>query len=112
MAVNNIRGSSQTADLIRAKDWSKTPLGPIEGWSPSLLISLNMALAVPTPVQVLWGREMIVFYNDAFMPILTHKHPDALGLSARQVWKDVGTQLELVFSDEKALTFVICPSRY
>ena len=74
-----------------------------------------MALSVPTPVQLLWGANMTVLYNDAFVPILTHKHPDALGMSAREVWAevwtDVGAQLETVLSEGQAFDFGTCRFR-
>jgi signal transduction histidine kinase len=51
---------------------------------------------------VWWGRELINIYNDAYAPMLGQRHPDALGMSARQIWQDVwpevGPQTELVLN--------------
>ena len=109
MSGNMISGSGAVAELIRQKDWSQTPLGPIDTWSPALRTSLSMALAVPTPVQLLWGEQMTVLYNDPFIPILNHKHPVALGSSAREVWAEVwasvGTQLEAVMAEGHSFSF-------
>jgi hypothetical protein len=37
-----IRGQNRMAELVRAHDWSATPLGPIEVWSEALLLSANL----------------------------------------------------------------------
>ncbi|WP_419805052.1 ATP-binding protein [Terriglobus sp.] len=108
-ADNPIHGASAMAGLIRSTDWSATPLGATSTWDASLLTTINMALAIPTPVQIFWGRDMTVLYNDAFVPILQHKHPSALGRSAREVWAevwpDVGLQLESVFTEGKSYSY-------
>jgi putative CocE/NonD family hydrolase len=39
-----IFGKSEMADLIRAHDWSATPLGPLEGWSETLIATVNLML--------------------------------------------------------------------
>ena len=90
------------ADRIRLMDWSATVLGPITAWPESLLNAANMILSASVPMQLLWGPELIVFYNDALVPAMTDKHPSALGQPARECWKEawsvVGHQVEEVFS--------------
>ena len=64
------------ADLIRAYDWSTTPLGPIEEWPDTLIVIDNMLLANRNPMFLWWGPELIQFYNDAYRPsIAADKHP-------------------------------------
>lgn len=75
--------------LIREFAWSGTPLGPISSWSETLLTTVNMVLAAPVPMQLLWGPEMIILYNDAFLVQIGAKHPEALGRPAEQVWHEV-----------------------
>lgn len=91
------------ASLIRSRNWANTDLGPISTWSSTLLTTVNMMLAIPTPVQLIWGEQMSVLYNDAFIRMLQRKHPYALGRSAREVWAEVwpevGQQLESVYQD-------------
>lgn len=65
--------------LLRAKDWSETPLGPREGWPQSLRTVVELALASPLPMLVLWGPELVQIYNDAYAPIVAAMHPAALG---------------------------------
>ena len=51
------------ANLIRAHDWNTTPLGPLAGWSETLIATVNMALHSPFPTIVAWGPEMVFLYN-------------------------------------------------
>jgi PAS domain-containing protein len=40
------------------------------------------------------GPDLAFFYNDAYMPTLGTKHPDALGRPMKDVWKEVFTAVE------------------
>jgi len=105
------------ADRIRALDWQRTAIGPISEWSDTLLVAANLMLAASHPILLLWGPDLILLYNDAFRPILTDRHPQALGDRGREFWVDVwpvvGQQLESVFdsgqtvSNENALVPIL-----
>jgi PAS domain S-box-containing protein len=96
-----ITGNSEMAGRIRAHNWSKTPLGPIEGWSETLLATVNLMLHSPFPTILSWGEEMVFLYNDAAISTLTVKHPKALGAHYRDVfheaWDLVSADLEACF---------------
>jgi PAS domain S-box-containing protein len=96
-----ITGNSEMAGRIRAHNWSKTPLGPIEGWSETLLATANLMLHSPFPTILSWGEEMVFLYNDAAISTLTVKHPKALGAYYRDVfpeaWDLVSADLEACF---------------
>ena len=98
-----ILGKSQMADLVRAHDWSSTPLGRIEDWSEVLLSSVNLMLACAFPSLVFWGTDLVQLYNDAFIPLLAERHPSGLGQTARECWSDawqiVGPNLKRVMDD-------------
>jgi len=91
------------AGLVRAHDWSSTPLGRVEDWSESLLGSANLMLACAFPSLVFWGKELVQLYNDAFIPLLAERHPSGLGQRARECWSDawqiVGPNLKRVMDD-------------
>jgi signal transduction histidine kinase len=74
---------------MRALDWSKTSVGPVETWPQSLRTVLSILLSSPHPIFVWWGKDFANFYNDAYRPILGAKHPKALGGSARECWKEI-----------------------
>ncbi|QLY27461.1 response regulator [Bdellovibrio sp. KM01] len=49
-----------------------------------------------------WGPERRVFYNDAYTPILKHRHPWALGSPLRSVWPEVWDQVDAIASKVEA----------
>ncbi len=93
-----ITGRSEMAARIRAYNWSRTPLGPIEDWSETLLATANLMLHSPFPTILSWGPEMVFLYNDAAISTLSKKHPSALGGLYRDVfpeaWDLVSPDLE------------------
>ncbi len=67
-------------------DWSATPLGPRETWPALLRLLVDLCLDSEFPVQISWGPELPVLYNDAYIPLLgAEKHPWALGRPASEV---------------------------
>jgi hypothetical protein len=59
-------------------------------------------LSASLPILLLWGKELVLLYNDAFRPILTDRHPRALGDRGREfwtnVWPVVGTTARISFA--------------
>jgi two-component sensor histidine kinase len=82
-----------TTTLLEAVDWSATPLGPREGWSPSLQLAMGIVLSSGLPMALRWGPEFVMIYNDAYRHILGDKHPWAFGRSAREVWPEVWSEI-------------------
>ena len=81
------------AGRILAHDWSSTPLGPIEGWPPSLRMAVEMMLAMPGPAAVLWGPDHVQLYNDAYIAIARHRHPALLGRPVAAGWPEAHAAL-------------------
>jgi PAS domain S-box-containing protein len=63
------------AALARETDWSDHPLGPVRRWPPALCAALRLAAAYPTPFTVLWGPDLVHFYNDAAIASHGDDHP-------------------------------------
>ena len=84
-----LTGDGDMAARIRAFDWSKSPLGPRDTWSPALRATLGVMLANRFPLLLWWGPHYISIYNDAYVPILGIKHPDALGLPVEECWSEI-----------------------
>ncbi len=97
-SVQDLTGGGETGELLRAKDWSQSPLGPVERWPQSLLTSLSICLDSRFPIVMYWGPEFVVLYNDAYSTILGSKHPWALGQRCRdcwaEIWETIGPMLE------------------
>jgi PAS domain S-box-containing protein len=85
--------ASEMRALVDDKDWSTTPLGPIEHWSPSLKLALDIVLASGFPMALRWGPDFVLIYNDGYRPILGEKHPWALGLPSPVAWSEVWHQI-------------------
>lgn len=97
--------------LIRAHDWSKSPIGHQDGWSLSLKTALGMLLHTGYPMYIAWGSQFTQFYNDAYRPILgASKHPAALGSSSAdtfpEIWGFIGPMFRDVMSRGSASTFI------
>jgi len=95
-------GNSEMAMLMRSRDWSQTPLGGVETWPQSLKTAIRIILGSRYPMFVWWGQQMTKFYNDAYIPILGKRHPQALGQPASRVWAEIwdtlGPQAEAVLN--------------
>jgi signal transduction histidine kinase/DNA-binding response OmpR family regulator len=87
------RGGCELGALVRAKDWSATPLGPPDAWSSALRTTVSLVTANRFPQLLWWGPDYISIYNDAYAPVLGAKHPWALGLPFREVWPEVANVL-------------------
>jgi len=89
----------EMALLVRSHDWSKTLLGPVESWSPSLRLIVDIILVSGFPMAVRWGPEFVLIYNDGYLPILGDKHPRALGVPFAEVWPEVQPRLRPLHVD-------------
>src|SRR6201996_1725064 len=72
--------------LVRAMDWSRTPLGPIEDWPQSLRTTVSLCLASNFPISLAWGPRHIQIYNDGYWPICGKKHPISMGQPFHECW--------------------------
>lgn len=88
-----LAGGGEMGALMRAKDWSQTPLGPVSNWPQSLKIVLRILLTSRYAMWLGWGDDFHFFYNDAYRPTLGVKHPWALGVPAREVWAEIWTDI-------------------
>ncbi|HEY5336611.1 MAG TPA: HWE histidine kinase domain-containing protein [Rhizomicrobium sp.] len=87
------RAPAELAALIRDKDWSQTPLGPREAWSPALSMMVQLIMASGFPMAVRWGPQFVMVYNDGYRAILGEKYPWALGLPFDVAWPEVQSDL-------------------
>ncbi|HKH59666.1 MAG TPA: ATP-binding protein [Flavitalea sp.] len=89
-----LSGGGELGHRIREYDWSKTPLGSINGWPQSLRTCVRIMLASRQPIWIGWGKDLIKLYNDPYKAIVGGKHPWALGAPASIVWKDIWKDIE------------------
>lgn len=98
--------SNQMAENIRNENWMETPLGEMAGWPAQLKTSVQIILDSRYPMFVWWGKHLINIYNDAYIPILGNRHPQALGACAPDIWSDIweviGPQAHIVFQEGRS----------
>ena len=75
--------------LMRAHDWSASPLGSPDAWPQSLRKVVGLLLNSKFPMFVAWGKDLCLLYNDAYAEILADKHPRALGARFCDVWAEI-----------------------
>ncbi|OWP65082.1 two-component system sensor histidine kinase/response regulator [Hymenobacter amundsenii] len=97
-----LAGSGQMAALVTAKDWSATPLGPIEQWPQSLRTTVSLCLASNFPISIAWGPGRVQIYNDGYWPLCGDKHPTSLGQDYKECWASAWEGLGEAFEQASA----------
>ena len=87
-------GNGEIATLMRAKDWTQTPLGPPERWPEALKVATRILLTSRFEMWLGWGPEIAFLYNDAYRPTLGLKHPDSLAQPTRELWAEIWDDIE------------------
>src|SRR5512140_1217489 len=82
-------GTSAVARLMREFDWSGTAIGVPATWSESLRTTVDICLESRFPIVLFWGPELVVLYNDGYLPMVGEKHPWSLGRPGREVWSEI-----------------------
>ncbi|MGX1317426.1 signal transduction histidine kinase/CheY-like chemotaxis protein [Bradyrhizobium sp. USDA 377] len=80
--------------MMRALDWSDSPLGPPHRWSQALKTTIGMLLAAQAQIVLFWGPDFVALYNDAYAPGIGANHPRALGRPAIENWGELWDDLE------------------
>ncbi|MEC4720840.1 PAS domain-containing protein [Noviherbaspirillum sp. CPCC 100848] len=102
-----LSGGGEMGALMRAHDWSATPLGPPDTWPSLLKSTIRLLLTSNHPMFIWWGPDLLQFYNDAYRATMgRERHPSALGQPGRECWAEVwdiiGPEIELVMSGRGA----------
>jgi PAS domain S-box-containing protein len=103
VSADFLAGGGEMGALMRAYEWSESPLGPPDAWPQSLRTALRILLNTNHPMFIWWGHGLVQFYNDAYRQTMgPERHPSALGQGGRQCWAEiwdiVGPQIEQVMS--------------
>ncbi|WP_208606582.1 ATP-binding protein [Caballeronia temeraria] len=77
------------ASRIASFDWSHTAMGPIDQWSKSLRAAVQLLLASPVPLVMLWGQPGTMIYNDAYADFAGGRHPFLLGKPVEDGWPEI-----------------------
>lgn len=90
---------SDMKQRIESFDWTATSLGPIASWPQSLKTTIDIVTASPAPMLLMWGRDGIVIYNDAYAPLAGSRHPAILGRPVEQAWPEAAEFTRGVLDD-------------
>ena len=97
-------GAGEMSAAMRAHDWARSPLGEPQDWPKTLRVIVDLTLDSAQPMFLAWGSERTLVYNDAYIPLLGRKHPQALGQPFFSVWHEampeVGPLMDRVFQGE------------
>lgn len=96
------RGDSEMGALIRADDWSGTPLGDASNWPQPLKEFVGVMLAAKQSMFIAWGPQLHLLYNDGYAAILARRHPLALCRPFFEVWPETGGELTPLFDQVTA----------
>lgn len=80
---------SDHVTFIREYDWVSTPLGPMACWSTSLRCFVNMVNADNRAACLWWGPQRIAIYNEAYVHLAAHRHPESMGSTVTDVWPEL-----------------------
>ena len=61
-----LQGGGAVGALMRAQQWSNSPLGPPETWPQSLRAIVTLLLHSKFPMFVAWGKDLGFLYNDPY----------------------------------------------
>ncbi|HET8612283.1 MAG TPA: GAF domain-containing protein, partial [Sphingomonas sp.] len=92
--IDVLAGGGELGALMRAHDWSATPLGPPEHWPRSLRTAVRIMLTSRQPMWIGWGEKLTYLYNDAYKSIIGGKHPWALGRPTAEVWSEIWPDIQ------------------
>ena len=88
-----LAGGGEMGALMRAHDWSASPLGAPDSWPQSLRSVVGLLLTSKFPMFVAWGEELGFLYNDPYAEILGAKHPQAVGERFQDIWREIWSDI-------------------
>jgi PAS domain S-box-containing protein len=95
-------GEGELAHRLARFDWRANPLGMPDHWPSALQDLVRSMLRCQGPMFVCWGPENTLVYNDFYAGVLRDKHPAALGRPFREVWSEVGPELDAMLERVRA----------
>src|ERR1041384_5814547 len=102
LRLDRFQRTGEMGRRIAEFDWKNTPLGALEDWPRSLQSTIAILLGSRYPMCLAWGKDLLLFYNDAYIGLLGAKHPEALGRSLREtlseLWDSIGAMVSAVMS--------------
>ena len=61
--VSFLADGGELGAMMRALDWSRSPLGSPDHWSQALKTTVGMLLAAQAQIVLFWGTDFVALYN-------------------------------------------------
>ncbi len=84
-----LTSDGRVARLLRAADWSRSPLGPPSAWPDLLRSILATILTSPQPMFISWGPDLTILHNDACEALLGLRAEGGPGRPFPELWPDL-----------------------
>jgi signal transduction histidine kinase len=75
--------------LLARFNWARTSVGTPDKWPATWRAAMRVCLDSFVPMVVLLGKEFVMVYNDACVPVVGGKHPRCLGRPAATEWPEI-----------------------
>ncbi|KAH6685941.1 aerobic respiration control sensor protein arcB [Plectosphaerella plurivora] len=86
--------------FARTVKWEKTPLGPMESWSPEFRQTVNLVMGNPHPAALFWGAELTMLYNEAYAnEVAGNKHPSLMGTGFSGPFSELWDAVSGIFAE-------------
>jgi PAS domain S-box-containing protein len=97
LSTDFLGGGGEMGERIRLHNWASTPLGTLSEWPMPLRLAVSLCVRSQFPIIINWGwPDLIVLYNDAFIPLIGDKHPVALGVPLFESWPELRPTIEAI----------------
>src|SRR5580698_4263063 len=101
-----IEGPGPVRTMMRACDWSTTPLGSPDSWPASLSPIVRVILTSRFAMWMAWGPELTFLCNDAYLPTVGLKRDWVIGSRSdkvwAEIWPDIGPRIQHVLATGEA----------
>jgi formate hydrogenlyase transcriptional activator len=95
LAADFLVGGGEMGERILLHNWVATRLGVLCDWPMPLRFAVGLCVRSQFPIIIHWGwPDLIVLYNDAFIPLIGDKHPGALGSRLFASWPELRPTIE------------------
>lgn len=84
-----LQGAGEVGDIILARDWAATGLGPIAEWTPTMHSLVAMMVRSPVAMVTMWGEHGTLIYNQAYSTFAGARHPEIMGMTATDAFPEI-----------------------
>ena len=89
--------------FFRTTDWTRTALGPLESWSPTLRLFTGFVLADSRAACLWWGppSNLTAIYNEHYAPLACGAHPRLMGSTFQEGYPELWPGIKAYFEQAK-----------